>query len=67
MFYTGFENHTEEELLALAVIEHQPLAMDLAKRITNHRYMPRVAYECECRALRGAGVNPLPNPIGDEL
>lgn len=67
MFYTGYENCTEEELLALTILERQPLAMELAKRITNQRHIPRVAYECECRALRGVGVNPLPNPLGDEL
>lgn len=67
MLYTGYEGYTEEELLALIALERQPLAMELVKRITNHRHIPRVAYECECRALRGVGVNPLPNPLGDEL
>ena len=66
MFYTGYENCTDEELLTHAVIEHQPLAMELAKRLTNNRHLPRTLYELECQALRGVGVNPIPNPLGDE-
>lgn len=63
MFYTGFENHTDEELLALTYVETNMLALELAKRMSSRRdshVPPR-------RLPTGMGLNPIPNPIGDEL
>lgn len=67
MYYTGYENHQEDELLALAFVDRQPLALELAKRMINSRQLPRIAFEAEQRALRGAGVNPIPCPtLGEQ-
>jgi len=66
VFYTGYENYQEEELLVLAFAERHMLALELAKRITNHRHIPRMAWVAERNALVGVGGNPIPNPSEGE-
>ena len=63
MYYTGYENSTDEELLALAYIETNMLALELAKRMSSRRG----SHESPRRLPTGMGLNPIPNPIGDEL
>ena len=41
MFYTGYENYRDDELLALATVERNLLALELAKR-NSSRSLPRL-------------------------
>lgn len=68
MFYTGYENHRDSELLAMAMLSKNPLTLELAKRLSRQREgcanYTLADDDIEVAALRG--VNPIPLNVGEE-